>query len=81
YNSSHIMGGIGFPYSKDLIREAWHPVAQAQNHKIVVWDILYVFSEVGVTSTGIKHVLTICNRLSPSEAVEVRCDDVSDRLA
>lgn len=81
YNSSHTMSGIGFPYYKDLIQEAWHPVAQAQNHKIVVWDILYVFSEAGVTSTSGKHVLTICNRLSPSESVEVRFDDASDRLA
>lgn len=81
YNSSHTMGGIGFPYYKDLIQEAWHPVTQAQNHKIVVWDVIYVFSEASVTTSNGKFILTICNRLTPSDSVEVRFDDPTDRLA
>lgn len=79
FNSKQAKSGYGFPYYSDLIVEAWHPVVQAQNHKIVVWDVAYFFSDIGV-NTETPYKLTIGNKMNPNESITESFSCPEDRL-
>ena len=81
FNSKRALKDFGFPLYKCLIDEAWHPVTTYNNHKIVVWDIAYVFTDSPVTDSKGRFSLYICNKWEPTETNKIYFDTKEDRLA
>ena len=64
FKSDESNKGFGFPLYKNLINHAWHPVADYNGHKVVVWDVAFMCCDF----IDNNYELYMGNRLEPELA-------------